>query len=158
MWRNPGLLIVGSDMSVRAMDSLTHNTIWKNPLSGCGISGGISLIQTDQRIYAGVNGYVVCIEPMNGNTIWKTSLSGTGKIGRFVAMHIRGNVLYAGCNGILFALDAMNGTILWKDELKGCRYGNVQICDFQNYMDLNAQPQLHLLMAEIRASQRAAAQ
>jgi outer membrane protein assembly factor BamB len=157
MWRSPGILIVGSDMCVRAIDSLTHNKIWKNPLTGCGPDGTVSLVQTDKRIYAGANGYVVCIDPETGSTLWKTSLSGTGVFGYFVSMHIRGNVLYAGCNGVLLALDLLSGNILWTDKLKGCSHGNVQICDFQNNMDLNAQPQLQALRAEMRTQEQAAA-
>lgn len=150
MWRGSDMLIVGTDAGVVACHPLTHNVIWKNELKGCGYTFGVSLAQTEQRIYVGINGYVVCLDPNTGNTLWRTGLPGTGFGSQFVAMFIKDHILYAGCNGLIFGLDALGGTILWKDGLKGCGYGNVQICDYVNYIDLNAQPQLHVIMAVAR--------
>jgi outer membrane protein assembly factor BamB len=144
LWRNPKMLLVGVDSSVKARDPLTHNEIWKNGLKGTGSSRGVSIIQNDKHILAGANGYALCLDPDNGNAKWKKGLSGSG-FGNFVSLLVRNDKLITACNGMAYALDISTGNFDWKLDLK-CGSGHVTIVDVNTpIMEFNAQPMLHVI-------------
>jgi outer membrane protein assembly factor BamB len=67
------------------------------------------------RLYIGVGGHAVAIDPSSGEEIWRTKLKGA----MFVTIHQRGSEVYAGANGELFCLSADTGEIIWHNKLKG---------------------------------------
>jgi outer membrane protein assembly factor BamB len=80
------------------------------------------------RLFIGVGGNVVAIDPATGDEIWRQKLKST----TFVTVMLAGNRVYAGAGGELFCLDAESGEIVWNNKLKGLGLG---IVAFSNSTD-----------------------
>ena len=72
-----------------------------------------------ERLYIGIKGHVVAIDPITGTEIWRTKL----KTSSFATVHLVGGRLYAAAGGELFALDQISGQIVWNNPLKGLGFG-----------------------------------
>ena len=78
------------------------------------------MAQRDQRLYIGVGGYVVAVDPSSVTELWRTRL----KMSSFVTVWQSGDRIYAGAGGELFCL-APSGDVLWRNRLKGLGTGIV---------------------------------
>jgi outer membrane protein assembly factor BamB len=74
------------------------------------------------RLYIGIGGHVVAIDPSSGEEIWRTNLKGRTM---FVTLMERDGRIYGGANGELFCLDRDSGEIVWHNKLKGLGLGLV---------------------------------
>ncbi|MCW8878984.1 MAG: PQQ-binding-like beta-propeller repeat protein [Kangiellaceae bacterium] len=72
-----------------------------------------------EKIYIGMNGYVVCLKQKNGEEVWRTKL----KSSQITNIVLDEDKIYAAAGGHLFCLKAKNGDILWKNSLSGLGYG-----------------------------------
>lgn len=77
--------------------------------------------QRSDRLFIGVGGHVVALDPATGTELWRTKLKGSS----FVTIWHSGNQLFAGANGELFCIDPSAGNILWQNRLKGLGMGVV---------------------------------
>jgi outer membrane protein assembly factor BamB len=59
------------------------------------------------RLYIGIGGHVVAIDPSSGEEIWRTNLKGRTM---FVTLMERDGRIYGGANGELFGLVSFSGT------------------------------------------------
>lgn len=73
------------------------------------------------RLFLGVGGHVVAIDPATGDEIWRTRLKGT----TITTVWSDGNRVYGGAQGELFCLEATSGSLLWHNRLKGLGMGIV---------------------------------
>ncbi len=72
------------------------------------------------RLFIGVGGHAVALDPASGEEIWRTKL----KTSSVATVAIVGGALYGAANGELFRLDPATGAILWKNRLKGLGMGD----------------------------------
>ena len=75
----------------------------------------------NDRLFIGVGGHVVAIDPASGSEIWRTKL----KASSFVTVWLSATGLFAGAGGELFCVDPSTGSILWRNRLKGLGTGVV---------------------------------
>jgi len=73
------------------------------------------------RLFLGVGGHVVAIDPATGDEIWRTRLKST----TVTTVWSDGKRVYGGAQGELFGLDAATGNLLWHNKLKGLGMGIV---------------------------------
>jgi len=73
------------------------------------------------RLFLGVGGHVVAIDPATGDEIWRTRLKST----TVTTVWSDGKRVYGGAQGELFGLDAASGNLLWHNKLKGLGMGIV---------------------------------
>jgi outer membrane protein assembly factor BamB len=73
------------------------------------------------RLFLGVGGHVVAIDPATGDEIWRTRLRST----TVTTVWSDGKRVYGGAQGELFGLDAASGNLLWHNKLKGLGMGIV---------------------------------
>jgi len=73
------------------------------------------------RLFLGVGGHVVAIDPVTGDEIWRTRLKST----TVTTVWSDGKRVYGGAQGELFGLDAASGNLLWHNKLKGLGMGIV---------------------------------
>jgi len=73
------------------------------------------------RLFLGVGGHVVAIDPATGDEIWRTKLKST----TVTTVWSDGKRVYGGAQGELFGLDAASGNLLWHNKLKGLGMGIV---------------------------------
>ncbi len=80
-----------------------------------------------QRLFIGIGGHVLAIEPASGTEVWRTKV----KRSEFVTVSPAGSVVFAGAGGELFCLEAASGQILWHNKLKGLGNGLIAFasCD-----------------------------
>ena len=72
-----------------------------------------------EKIYIGMNGYVVCLKQKDGTEIWRTKL----KSSQITNIVLNEDKIYAASGGHLFCLKAKDGKTLWKNGLSGLGYG-----------------------------------
>ncbi|TQV88981.1 PQQ-binding-like beta-propeller repeat protein [Aliikangiella coralliicola] len=72
-----------------------------------------------EKIYLGMNGYVVCLKQKNGEEIWRTKL----KSSQITNITLDDDKIYASAGGHLFCVNAKNGKIIWENGLSGLGYG-----------------------------------
>lgn len=75
----------------------------------------------EDRVFIGVGGHVVALDPTTGVEIWRTRL----KSSTFVTLSVSDDRILAGAGGELYCLDAGSGAILWHNKLKGLGLGIV---------------------------------
>ncbi len=73
------------------------------------------------RLFIGVGGHVVAIDPATGEEIWRTKL----KTSSFATVAVTEAGLFGGAGGELFRLDPATGAILWHNKLRGLGMGIV---------------------------------
>jgi len=73
------------------------------------------------RLFIGVGGHVVAIDPATGEEIWRTKLK-TSSVATVAVVNGR---LLGAANGELFCLDPATGSVLWKNRLAGLGMGVV---------------------------------
>lgn len=73
------------------------------------------------RLFIGVGGHVVAVDPATGEEIWRSKL----KTASVVTVAIVGGALYGAAGGELFRLDPATGAVIWKNRLKGLGMGIV---------------------------------
>ena len=72
-----------------------------------------------EKIYIGMNGYVVCLKQKSGEEIWRTKL----KSSQITNIILDEDKIYAAAGGHLYCLKAKNGDIVWENGLSGLGYG-----------------------------------
>ena len=77
------------------------------------------------RLFIGVGGHVVAIDPGSGTEVWRTKL----KSASFVTVSLSSDRILAGAGGELFCLDPSSGTVLWHNKLKGLGLGIVAFAE-----------------------------
>jgi outer membrane protein assembly factor BamB len=75
------------------------------------------------RLYVGIRGSVLALDPTTGTEIWQAMLKGSD----FVNVVLQDGRLFATAKGEIFCLDPATGTILWHNKLKGFGTGLVSI-------------------------------
>jgi outer membrane protein assembly factor BamB len=73
------------------------------------------------RLFIGIGGHVVAVDPSTGEEVWRTKL----KTSAVTTVTVAGGVLYGAAGGELFRLDPATGDILWRNRLKGLGMGVV---------------------------------
>lgn len=73
------------------------------------------------RVFIGVGGHVVALDPATGLEIWRTKL----KSSAIVTVSLAEDRILAGAGGELFCLDSGSGAILWHNRLRGLGLGIV---------------------------------
>jgi outer membrane protein assembly factor BamB len=71
------------------------------------------------RVYVGIKGTAVALDPNTGAILWKTRLTGS----QFVNLVSDGERVFAVNQGEVYCLDARTGAILWHNPLKGLGLG-----------------------------------
>lgn len=84
---------------------------------------GLAQVTAEDRIFIGLNGYVVALQVSTGIEIWRTKVG----MASIMSLVVRGHLLIVGCNGHVYALDVRNGGQHWTTDLKGCGYGFVAL-------------------------------
>ena len=87
------LVFVGLSRRVLALDRFTGEVVWewKSPKG----QGFVSVLLDDDRLIAGVGGYVYCLEPLYGQLGWENLLKGKGT-GILSLASVHGSSLGAG--------------------------------------------------------------
>lgn len=71
-----GMLFVGFNKRVAALDRDTGNIIWRwTAPEGTGF---VSLLLDGDRLFASVKGYTYCLDPTNGQQLWRNPMKGFG--------------------------------------------------------------------------------
>ncbi len=73
------------------------------------------------RLFIGVGGHVVAIDPATGEEVWRTKL----KTSSFATVSLTDAGLFGAAGGELFRLDPATGSVLWHNKLKGLGMGLV---------------------------------
>jgi outer membrane protein assembly factor BamB len=92
------------------------------------IGGGIARSQGEimgesSRLYIGIRGRVLALDPATGTELWRTELKGMD----FVNVVLQDGRLLATAKGEIFALDPATGKVLWNNPLKGLGTGLLTI-------------------------------
>jgi outer membrane protein assembly factor BamB len=77
------------------------------------------------RLFIGIGGRVVALDPMTGQELWRQRLASSG----VATVAIIGEGLYGAAAGELFRLDPATGQILWQNKLEGLGLGVVAFPD-----------------------------
>ena len=102
---------------------------------------------TTDRIYVGIKGSVLALDPQNGTIVWTTRLKG----GDFVNVVLDQGRILAATHGEIWCLDRATGRPLWHNPLKG--YG----CDLAAMATENSLPSSSSPMLAARRRQEQAA-
>lgn len=78
---------------------------------------------TQERVYVGIGGHVVALDPNSGEIIWMAPLKGF----QFVTVRADGDRIWAAISGEAFCLDAASGQRLWHNKLAGLGRGLVSL-------------------------------
>jgi outer membrane protein assembly factor BamB len=100
-------LVFGTDFDV----SRTSTALFGRP----------TMTRVNDRLFLGVGGHVVAIDPATGEEIWRTKLKST----TVTTVWADGKRVYGGAQGELFCLDAASGSLLWHNKLTGLGMGIV---------------------------------
>ena len=73
------------------------------------------------RLFIGIGGHVVALDPDSGSEIWRQKLSATG----LATVAVHGDALFGAAAGELCRLDPLTGRILWRNKLRGLGLGVV---------------------------------
>jgi outer membrane protein assembly factor BamB len=80
------------------------------------------------RLFIGVGGHIVAIDPGTGEEIWRTKLKTSGLAldsSLIATVSVAGSRVYGAAGGELFCLDPTSGDILWRNRLKRLGMGVV---------------------------------
>ncbi len=71
------LIFAGFNSRVLALDRYTGEVVWdwKSPK---GTSSHVALLLDGDRLIAGVQGYIYCLDPLFGQVVWENPLKGFG--------------------------------------------------------------------------------
>lgn len=75
MTRPANHIIIGLGGHVAAIDPGSGVEIWRTKLRG---SGFVTILQTDERVYAGAGGQLFCLDASSGSILWSNPLKGLG--------------------------------------------------------------------------------
>jgi len=79
------------------------------------------------RIFLGIGGHVLALDPQTGKEYWRTSVGGTWSASGITGVTCLGGRLYATCQGELFCLDPGTGALQWKQPLSGLGTGFIAL-------------------------------
>lgn len=88
-----------------------------------------------ERLFLGINGYVVCINKQDGKELWRTKL----KSSSITNVYYENSLIYAHAGGHLYCVHAKSGEIQWENELKGLGYGTCIIAGADSSSVVQAQ-------------------
>jgi outer membrane protein assembly factor BamB len=72
-----------------------------------------------ERLFIGISGSIVCLDPASGGEVWRQKLNSSG----IATVAIVGDGLYGAAAGELCRLDPLTGRILWRNKLPGLGLG-----------------------------------
>lgn len=72
-----------------------------------------------EKLFLGINGYVVCLKKNTGEELWRTKL----KSSTIVNVYSDERRVFAHAGGHLFCLNIADGSLVWENPLKGLGYG-----------------------------------
>jgi outer membrane protein assembly factor BamB len=79
------------------------------------------MVRPADRLFIGLGGHVVAVDPATGSEVWRTKLKGSD----VVTVCLAGRHVYGATKGELFCLDRATGHVLWHNRLKGLGMGIV---------------------------------
>jgi outer membrane protein assembly factor BamB len=79
------------------------------------------MARSADRLFIGLGGHVVAIDPATGSEVWRAKLKGS----EVVTVCLAGTHVYGATRGELFCLDRATGHVLWHNRLKGLGTGIV---------------------------------
>eukprot|EP01102_Stenamoeba_stenopodia_P001093 TRINITY_DN1095_c0_g1_i1.p1 TRINITY_DN1095_c0_g1~~TRINITY_DN1095_c0_g1_i1.p1 ORF type:complete len:482 (-),score=80.68 TRINITY_DN1095_c0_g1_i1:378-1622(-) len=128
-----GVLFVGVNGNLFALDQLTGKQIWSDPLRWKGF-GPLSLLfdKSEKVLYVGLNGWVMAFTQRQ-NKIEKRNeirLPGILLSPEPVALLLHKRQLFVGTKGMAFSLDKATLEAIWENPLKGTGFGSGQTLCF----------------------------
>ncbi len=87
-----GMLFVGFNKRVAALDRDSGNIVWQ--WTAPDGTGFVALLLDGDRLFASVNGYTYCLDPLNGNQLWANPMKGFGH-GTATLATVRGHSSHA---------------------------------------------------------------
>ena len=77
------------------------------------------MVQLDQLIFVGLNGYAVALDRETGEIVWSNDKLKSG----YVTLLLDGDRLIVSTSGYIFCLDPLTGHILWQNRMSGYGLG-----------------------------------
>ncbi|RIA84332.1 quinon protein alcohol dehydrogenase-like superfamily, partial [Glomus cerebriforme] len=126
------LLVCSTAGKIYALNKTDGSQIWKSDLSG--IHDGVaSLFVSSDKVYIGMNGFLVALNLVDGMEVWRNSLAGMGynEVSLLVttpnpeegtSSGVQNAVVIVASYGKVCGLTSDSGDILWKNGLKDGGY------------------------------------
>ena len=76
MARSRGVLYIGTNRHVAAIDARTGEEIWRTKLPHS--TGIVTLLLKGRQVFVGVFGHVYCLNKQNGEIVWKNGMPKMG--------------------------------------------------------------------------------
>ncbi|GBC01812.1 hypothetical protein RclHR1_04340009 [Rhizophagus clarus] len=131
--KSENLLVCSTAGKIYAISKTDGSQIWKTELKG--IHDGVgSLFVHDDKVYVGMNGYLVALNLINGTEIWRNSLSGMGynevslavaranSEGEGASHGTQSHIVVVASYGKVYGIKSESGDIVWKNKLKNGGY------------------------------------
>jgi outer membrane protein assembly factor BamB len=126
------ILICSTTGKIYAINKTDGSQMWKSELSG--IHDGVgSLFIFDDKVYVGMNGYLVALKLIDGKEVWRNSLPrmSYSEISLLVAPNsaeatsygTQPPIVIVATYGKVCGISSATGDILWKSNLKNGGYG-----------------------------------
>ncbi len=123
------LLVCSIGKKIYAFNKIDDSQVWSTKLSGVGDGVG-ALFVLDNKIYVGLNGYLIALKLDNGAEVWRNPLKGMGysEVSVLVAnpnsaYETKRSIVIVASSGNVCGIESESGGTLWKNELKGGGYG-----------------------------------
>jgi outer membrane protein assembly factor BamB len=120
------LLVCSTAGKVYALNKTDGSQVWKSELSGLGYGVG-SLFVSGDKVYVGMNGYLISLNLVNGAEIWRNSLTGMryneiSLLVTAVEAETKSYVVIIASFGKVCGIRSESGETIWQNGLKGGGY------------------------------------
>jgi outer membrane protein assembly factor BamB len=123
------LLVCSTAGKIYAISKIDGSQIWKTVL--CGVHDGVgSLFVFGDKVYVGMNGFLIALNLINGTEVWRNPLSGMGynevsllvtninSEGEGTSYDSQSSIVIVASYGRVYGIRSESGDILWKNKLK----------------------------------------
>ena len=136
-----GVLYIGGNFKVLALDTETGGPIWELQTSG---PAHHSLAVAGTNLYVGLQDHrLLALDRRSGEIRWAFSAQGPVTTSPLVS---DGIVYFGAADQFIYALDASDGDVIWKEEIEGTVRSSVAIYDGKLFAG-DSEGNLHILNA-----------